>query len=285
MAAPTTARGFTECLSAQDGGNELDRARAAGAGGLRWSLATIGAVLLHGLLAIPLLNAPPTELRSGLPLPDIALELVAPAAAEQATSLDLAPGPLAQEAAEAAPQDPDDAAAAVADAPERHDADLMLRDKEPPAPDQGTAVQKREPSPRPKRPPPIKKPSETRAAPRTTASVRAERRAPDVSGAHAMASAATIMSYNQLVAAHLRRFKQYPPDDRAAGHQGTARLSFTLARSGQVVASRLAGSSGYASLDNEVQAMIRRAQPFPPMPAEIAQPTISFSVPVDFSLR
>jgi biopolymer transport protein ExbB len=122
-------------------------------------------------------------------------------------------------------------------------------------------------------------------APRTTASPRAERQAPVMSAVSAGASAAAIASYNQLVAAHLRRFKQYPPQAKAAGERGVARLSFSLGRDGQVLASRLGGSSGHAALDAETLAMVRRAQPFPAFPAEVKQATMSFSVPVDFSLR
>jgi protein TonB len=94
-----------------------------------------------------------------------------------------------------------------------------------------------------------------------------------------------MASYNQLVAAHLQRFKQYPPGAKATGEQGTARLSFSLGRAGQVLGSRLAGSSGHAALDGETLAMVRRAQPFPGFPPEMKQGSMSFNVPVQFSIR
>ena len=99
------------------------------------------------------------------------------------------------------------------------------------------------------------------------------------------ATAAAIASYNQLVAAHLQRFKQYPPEAKAAGQQGIARLSFNLGRAGQVLGSRLAGSSGHAALDGETLAMVRRAQPFPAFPPEMKQGSMGFNVPVQFSIR
>jgi hypothetical protein len=46
--------------------------------------------------------------------------------------------------------------------------------------------------------------------------------------------------------------------------------------------SRLAHSAGIASLDQEVQAMVRRASPFPAPPAGHA---MTFTVPVSFQLR
>jgi len=94
-----------------------------------------------------------------------------------------------------------------------------------------------------------------------------------------------VASYNQLVAAHLQRFKQYPPGAKAAGQQGVSRLSFTLGRGGQVLGSRLGGSSGHAALDAETMAMVHRAQPFPPFPPDMKQGSMSFSVPVSFSIR
>jgi protein TonB len=88
-----------------------------------------------------------------------------------------------------------------------------------------------------------------------------------------------------MVAAHLQRFKQYPPAAKAAGQQGTARVSFTLSRSGGVVSAGLGGSSGHSALDAETLAMVRRAQPFPPFPSDVKQSSMSFSAPVAFYIR
>ena len=95
------------------------------------------------------------------------------------------------------------------------------------------------------------------------------------------ASAAAIASYNQLVLAHLRRFKQYPPEAKR-GKQGVGRVNFTLGRNGQVHASRLGGSSGVSVLDAETLAMLRRAQPFPAFPPRSAS-VEPFNVPVEFN--
>jgi protein TonB len=130
-----------------------------------------------------------------------------------------------------------------------------------------------------------KKPTDSTPAPRTSAAPQAERQAPAASIATAGASAAAVASYNQLVAAHLQRFKQYPPASKAAGERGISRLSFSLGRGGQVLGSRLAGSSGHAALDAETLAMVKRAQPFPSFPPEIKQASMSFSVPISFSIR
>jgi periplasmic protein TonB len=128
-----------------------------------------------------------------------------------------------------------------------------------------------------------KKLTNVQPAPRTSAPPKAERQAPSASAAATagVSTAAALASYNQAVAAHLQRYKQYP----SGGEQGTSTLSFTLGRGGQLLASRLAGSSGHPALDGETLAMVRRAQPFPPIPSDIKQASISFTIPVRFSQR
>jgi protein TonB len=89
-------------------------------------------------------------------------------------------------------------------------------------------------------------------------------------------------NYRGMVIAHLSRHKQFPADARARGETGIASVAFSISGSGAVTSVRLARSSGSASLDREVQAMVRRASPFPPPPS--GQP-MSFTAPVNFNLR
>lgn len=89
-------------------------------------------------------------------------------------------------------------------------------------------------------------------------------------------------NYRGLVAAHLARHKQFPPDARAAGQQGSTTVTFTIDGGGRVTAVRLGRASGVASLDQESVAMVRRASPFPAPPDGRA---MSFTVPVGFHLR
>jgi protein TonB len=89
-------------------------------------------------------------------------------------------------------------------------------------------------------------------------------------------------NYPGIVSAHLRRYQQYPADARNNHQQGTATVSFSLDGGGRVTAARLARGSGVASIDAEVQAMVRRASPFPAPPS--GRPH-SFTVPVSFRLN
>jgi protein TonB len=267
----------------------------------RWSASAAIIVAIHAaLIALGIAwytHAPP----SGVSLPTIMIDL-APAStpsAPNAQPLDLPPGP---EMREADPPPPP---------PEPPQRETVQEQLAPTPPQENPVVeappeQKTEPSPPkpepakivPDQPKPVpvkpksvrtevKKPVDAPPAPRTSAAPKAERQASltSPSATTGATSSAALASYNQLVAAHLQRFKQYPSSAKAAGEQGTSRLSFTLSRSGQVLGSRLAGSSGHPSLDGETLAMVRRAQPFPPMPPELKQPSMSFSVPVRFSAR
>lgn len=89
-------------------------------------------------------------------------------------------------------------------------------------------------------------------------------------------------SHRNLVAAHLTRHKQYPPESRARGEQGWTRVAFTIDGAGNVLNVALSGSSGVASFERETEAMVRRASPFPPPPSGTP---MSFVVPVNFTIH
>jgi TonB family protein len=68
------------------------------------------------------------------------------------------------------------------------------------------------------------------------------------------------------------------------GRQACCASKLQLDRNGHVLAHSIARSSGYADLDNEVMAMIMRAEPLPPFPASMTQARIDLTVPIQFSL-
>jgi periplasmic protein TonB len=83
----------------------------------------------------------------------------------------------------------------------------------------------------------------------------------------------------------LQRFKRYPASAQSRKEEGVVLLSFSLDRSGHVLAHSIARSSGHVDLDNEVMAMIMRAEPLPPFPETMPQTRIDLTVPIRFSLR
>jgi periplasmic protein TonB len=92
-------------------------------------------------------------------------------------------------------------------------------------------------------------------------------------------------SWTTSLMRQLQRAKRYPPAAQARREEGVVLLSFSIDRSGHVIAHSIARSSGHAALDNEVLDMIMRAQPLPPFPESMTQTQIDLTVPIRFSLR
>ena len=124
----------------------------------------------------------------------------------------------------------------------------------------------------------VGRPEQTPPAPRTTAAPRSERR--DRAGAaraeprQRRRASAAIVSWRDLVVARLQQAKRYPSSAEARREQGVVTLSFSVDRNGRVLSRSIARSSGHASLDQEVLAMIQRAQPLPPFPPAMTQPVV-----------
>lgn len=266
----------------------------------RWSMSAAAVLTLHaGLIAAGMAWHTQISL-PGVTNPAILVDLspVTTSVAPALQPMDLAPGPDMQQADESSPvlSEPlhqEMAQEQIAPTPpqEKPDVEVPLQPVLKPVPPKQSvnlAPTPQKPMPVPKKPAraEAKKPTDIPPAPRTSAAPKADRQASVAATAVSGAAAeVAIASYNQRVAAHLQRFKQYPSAAKAAGEQGTAMLSFTVSRDGQVRNSRLAGSSGHSALDAETLAMIHRAHPLPSFPPDIKQASMSFTVPVRFSLR
>jgi protein TonB len=92
-------------------------------------------------------------------------------------------------------------------------------------------------------------------------------------------------SWQSSLVRQLQRFKQYPAQAQARNEQGVVLLSFSVDRNGKVLAHGIARSSGYADLDQEVMAMIMRAEPLPAFPASMTQQRLDLTVPIRFALH
>jgi len=259
----------------------------------RWGVSALAILALHaGLVALTIGWYRPLT-PPGITLPAIMVDMSPATSAPQPTQLDLAPGPVMQQADASPPEVARQEAVEdqIAPTPPQEKPEVVAppeqKQARPQKPEPAKVMPEHKPSPvKPKVVrPDAKRPSDAPPAPRTTASPKAERQAPAASAPNSGASAAAVASYNQMVAAHLQRFKQYPPQAKAAGQQGTARINFTLGRNGQVLSASLSGSSGHAALDAETLAMVRRAQPFPAFPPDMKQSSMSFGAPVAFYIR
>ena len=258
----------------------------------RWGTSAVAILAAHAALIAIGMNWTRPQPEPGVTLPAIMVDMSPVSAAPKSTPLERAPDQLMDQA-DASPPEPvkqqEVVEEQIAPTPPQEKPEVVAPPEQKvemkPATEPAKPVPDVKPTPvKPKVVrPEAKKPNDSPPAPRTSAPPRVERQAQAASAASAGATASAIASYNQRVRAHLMRFHQYP--SAANGQRGVARLSFTLSRSGQVSGSRLGGSSGVAALDAQAMAMIRQASPFPAIPPEVPQGSMSFSIPVEFTVR
>jgi protein TonB len=250
----------------------------------RWGLAAAIVCAAHfGLMASYLLlpNAEP----EGSPASPAVIVELAPLPVAPASEQDLAPGPEMVEA-QPAPKPPPQAEPEVVEpAPKMETpapAEVTLPEPTPKAvekkPEEAPDTQVTEA-------PPVQ---QAAPAPQTTAAPRSEQQTaatPQAPSPGAAASRAAIASWRDLLMARLQQNKRYPASAEQHRQQGTATLNFTVDRNGRVTARSIVRSSGVAALDEEVLAMIKRAQPLPAFPAAMPQHSINLTVPIRFSLK
>jgi periplasmic protein TonB len=92
-------------------------------------------------------------------------------------------------------------------------------------------------------------------------------------------------SWETSLVKHLEQFKRYPAGAQSRGEEGIVMLSFSVDRSGHVLAHQIVKSSGFPDLDAEVMQMIERAQPLPVFTADMTEPNLDLTVPIRFSLK
>jgi protein TonB len=100
-----------------------------------------------------------------------------------------------------------------------------------------------------------------------------------------MSSAASLASWQGRVMDGLQRHKRYPRPAQRLRQEGVATVSFVMGRDGRVISARLVSASGHVLLDKESLAVIDRAQPFPPPPADLMGDSVELVVPVRFFLQ
>lgn len=237
----------------------------------------------------------------------IMIELAELPVSPEAEPVDLPPGPQMVEAPEKVEQEvPPDPLAEAEDVPPPEpeiDQEPVPEVAESPAPDIEVPLPpppplaaeltppEKKPDPPKERPKPKPKPKprdksdkppapQTSAAPAIDAARAASVAAPSAGAASARSQ--STANWRSRLMAHLNRNKRYPAGENGSGK---ARVAFTIDRAGRVLAARLVGSSGNDRFDEEAVAMVRRASPVPPPPADVPGSSISFTVPVDFTRR
>lgn len=86
------------------------------------------------------------------------------------------------------------------------------------------------------------------------------------------------LDYMRAVRAHLSKFIVKP----APRHAGQTLVSFTIRADGTLATVEVAKSSGHGDLDSAAILSVKKAAPFPPIPAAFGKKILLFTVPFAF---
>ena len=248
----------------------------------RWSLAAAVVVAAHFGLAASYVLFDTSEPDGAVASPAVIVDL-APIPVAPSSQLDLAPGPDMVEA-QPTPKPPPQTKPEVVEPIPRIETPAEVT---VPRPEPKAVAEKPKEEPDPQKSD-TQRVDQNAPAPRTTASPRSENRTaarPAAPSPGGTASRAALASWRDLVIARLQQAKRYPSSAEQRHEQGVVTLSFSVDRNGRVLARSIARSSGSSSLDQEVLAMIQRAQPLPAFPPAMTQAAIHLTVQIRFSLR
>jgi len=255
---------------AADGFTHRDRA-----GLRRWVLSLALVLLVHIGAGLYLLSHQmPLDVAAGKPPDAVMIDLAPlpiPAPPAPAPSIPVPepqPRPQPQPVVEAAPPPPQP--------------DIPLPEIPPsPAPKPAVVLSKPPPKARPK---PVEHPPQAEPERPPPAASAAAPPVPVVAPPAVNAGAARASWQAQLVS-WLARYKRYPRLAQEQHQEGVVYLRFTMDRGGRVLTAQIDNGSGFPLLDEEVSALIRRAQPLPALPPEISDAQITLTLPVEFSLH
>ncbi len=138
-----------------------------------------------------------------------------------------------------------------------------VEDEKPPEPPKKVERKKQKPQDK------SQKAAQVTAAPKPINAQTAKTNAAPSSG---VSSSMSIATWRGTVMAHINRQKRSP-----GGPRGTASVGFKIDRGGRVISAWLIRSSGNAGLDKETVALVRRASPVPPPPANVKGGSILLS--------
>jgi protein TonB len=250
--------------------------QSAETSGKLWAVAALLAVVMHlagAGAALVFLRGELDDEATGAPAIEISL---APAAPRIDEAPDEPPGPLADQAAAAAPSVASSQAKET-DEPKivRAEADdaEFTRSEKPDKPVEEAQTPQAQPVVSSE-----SNASEATAPPKSDLPQLSDKPVGPAPGVDA-ASRAAVLTWQKALMAHLNRAKRYPVASRRSAEVS---IAFTLDRRGHVVSSSVKRSSGQAAFDDAALAMMKRADPVPAPPPALADEGLSFEVPVVF---
>jgi periplasmic protein TonB len=247
-----------------------------------WMLAGLGALALHlggGALAVAHLRSNDLDDSLGAPAIEIGLELTSP----RLEATDLPPGPdtdasvaspaLAEQRAEVKQTELPKDVPAETDNPDRvvtpNDANKPKEEAAKIAAVQTQASEE----------------SVAAEATATPSSENIQQGPRSVAPAQGTGESARRMraTWQKELVAHLDRHKRYPAE--RALKSAEILVSFALDRMGHVLSTSIVKGSGDTAFDKAALAMVRRSDPVPPPPPDVADEGLSFTLPVIFRVK
>ena len=95
---------------------------------------------------------------------------------------------------------------------------------------------------------------------------------------------AAKVTWRGILEAHLQKFQKYPRSAQRRNIEGTVWLRFRMDRAGKVLSYAVERTSEHDVLDEATLAMIERAQPLPPLPADVPGESIELISPANFNI-
>jgi protein TonB len=89
------------------------------------------------------------------------------------------------------------------------------------------------------------------------------------------------MSHWKLQIVSLLQLHKYFPVE-GCGREGKVTVAFTIDRAGKLVSSNIVSGTGFPVLDNAALEIVKRTQPFPPIPVEATDDQLKLVAPIVF---
>lgn len=106
----------------------------------------------------------------------------------------------------------------------------------------------------------------------------------DKSSVSSSMNAVEMALFQTTLLDHIEKYKGYPEQARRAHTEGMVLLRFIMDRQGRVTDAWIESGSGSTALDAEALVTIQRAQPLPPIPAQLPG-SLKLVLPLTFNLE
>ncbi len=95
----------------------------------------------------------------------------------------------------------------------------------------------------------------------------------------------SMLRYQDMVKQRIEQARRYPLWARRQKIEGAVYLRFAILSNGTSQEIRILRSSGFKRLDKEAIAIIKRAEPFPPVPKEICASELQMEIAIVFNIH